>query len=108
MVAAGRLWLRSQGNWPLSVATGYASSGYVVKVRKVNADVLEPSRRDRGRAVSPREHGRIQLERKLELVVRRAAEDGRAAFGSSWKRPRRHPPSDRRSPVYAIGWARAK
>lgn len=51
-----------------------------LKIRKVSADVLEPSKGESARSMSPREQRRLALEAKLEQVVRRAADDPNAAF----------------------------
>ncbi len=51
-----------------------------MKIRKVSADVLEPSKRESARSLSQREQRRLALEAKLEQVVRRAADDPSAAF----------------------------
>jgi hypothetical protein len=51
-----------------------------MKIRKVSADVLEPSKRQTSRSLSPREQRRLALESKLEQVMRRAADDPEAAF----------------------------
>jgi len=51
-----------------------------LKIRKVSADVLEPSKGESARSMSPREQRRLALEATLEQVVRRAADDPNAAF----------------------------
>jgi hypothetical protein len=49
-----------------------------LRIRKVNAEVLaEPAR---GRASSPRELKRLQLESKLERAIRDARTDRKVAF----------------------------
>jgi hypothetical protein len=49
-----------------------------VKIRKISAEILDTPARSR--TLSPREQRRIELEEKLETVIRSAQEDTGTAF----------------------------
>jgi hypothetical protein len=51
-----------------------------VKIRKVSADLLEPSKTSSQRPLSARELRRLALEQDLEAALRRADSEPQAAF----------------------------